>query len=131
MRFLVGSIADWTALFKEAYSSCQPGGYVESFEVSPHLESDDGTVTEKSAMGQWGKFYVEGGRKFNRTFTVFQEGIQKKAMEEAGFVDIEVKDIKASLSFLSLSSLSLSLSLSLSITLSLNKYIYLYQKKKK
>lgn len=96
MRFLVGSIDDWKALFREAYRSCKPGGYVESFEVSPFIESDDGTVTDSTALGQWGKFYVEGGRKFGRTFMVYGEGIQRSAMQEAGFVDIEETNLKVS-----------------------------------
>lgn len=32
-----------------------------------------------------------------RPFTVFEDGIQKKAMQEAGFVDIIEKDLKVSL----------------------------------
>lgn len=89
MRWLIGSIVDWSALFKEAYKCCKPGGYVESFEPSPVMESDDGTVLETSAMGQWAKFFIEGGRKFGRSFTVIDDDVQRKAMEEAGFVDIE------------------------------------------
>lgn len=52
------------------------------------VESDDGTVTEDSAMGQWGKFFDEGGKKIGMSFTVVEDGIQRKAMEEAGFTDI-------------------------------------------
>lgn len=95
MRWLVGSIVDWTALFKQAYNCLKPGGYIESYEAMPKMESDDGTVHEKSAMNQWGKFFAEGGRKIGRTFTVVNDGVQRKAMEEAGFVDIEEWNFKA------------------------------------
>lgn len=97
MRWLVGSVADWTALFKEAYKTLEPGGYLESCEASCYMESDDGTVDEKSAMNQWGKFFVEGGIKLGRTFLVVEEGVQRKAMEEAGFVDIEEWNFKVGL----------------------------------
>ncbi|KAF5000114.1 hypothetical protein FDECE_11276 [Fusarium decemcellulare] len=97
MRWLVGSIKDWTALFKEAYKILKPGGYVESYEPSSRIESDDGTVLKKSALSQWEKFFVEGGRKLGRPFTIFEDGIQREAMREAGFVDIEERDFKASL----------------------------------
>ncbi|KAK1767868.1 S-adenosyl-L-methionine-dependent methyltransferase [Phialemonium atrogriseum] len=94
MRWLVGSIVDWTALFKHAYNSLKPGGFIESHEASPYIVSDDGSIHETSAMNQWGKFFVEGGRKMGRSFTVVKDGTQRKAMEEAGFVDIEEANLK-------------------------------------
>ena len=51
--------------------------------------SDDGTITPQMAMGQWGDVFVEGSKKTERTFTVVRDGIQRKAMEEAGFVDLQ------------------------------------------
>lgn len=95
MRYLVGSIIDWTALFKEAYMALKPGAWLESFEGSPHMISDDGTVPSKSAISQWGKFYEEGGKTLGRSFLVVDEGVQRKAMEEAGFVDIQEWNCKA------------------------------------
>ncbi|KAM5386401.1 hypothetical protein ACJZ2D_000364 [Fusarium nematophilum] len=94
MRWLVGSIPDWNELFAQAYRSCRPGGWVESFEPSPFFTSDDGTVREDSALGQWGKFYIEGGKKFGMCFTILEDEIQRKAMEAAGFVDIQEFDFK-------------------------------------
>ncbi|KAJ9156093.1 Methyltransferase domain-containing protein [Pleurostoma richardsiae] len=96
-RYLLGSIGDWVALAKEAYKSLKPGGFFESYEASPFIGSEDGTVTETSAMGQWGKLFVEGGKKLGQTFTVVPDGLQKKAMEEAGFVDIQEWDFNAPL----------------------------------
>lgn len=96
LRYLVGSIVDWTALFKEAYAATKPGGWVESVEGSPHMAADDGTVAEKSATSQWGRFFEEGGKAMGRSFMVVDEGTQKKAMEEAGFVDIGEWDFKVS-----------------------------------
>ncbi|KAL4728177.1 hypothetical protein ACLX1H_004914 [Fusarium chlamydosporum] len=97
MRWLIGSIAHWTDLFKEAYRSLKPGGWVESYEPSSTVESDDNTVLPGSAMSQWQKFFVEGGRKIGRPFTVFDDDIQRKAMQEAGFVDIEERNFKVRL----------------------------------
>jgi len=89
MRWLLGSIVDWTALFKQAYLTLKPGGWLESFETSSQYDSDDGSVTETSALGQWGKIFEQGGKVFGRSFTVVDDGIQRKAMEESGFVDIQ------------------------------------------
>lgn len=88
MRWLTGSIPDWYSLFAEAYKTCKPGGWVESFEPSSVLESDHEEIPEDSAMGQWGKFFIEGGKKTGRSFLVVEEEIQRKAMEAAGFVNI-------------------------------------------
>ncbi|RSL41968.1 hypothetical protein CEP53_012453 [Fusarium sp. AF-6] len=95
MRYLYGSISDWSALFKEAFIVCKPGGWVESYEASPRMESDDGSVTETCAINEWGKFFIEGGKKLNRTFEILDKDLQKKGMEEAGFVDIQIWDFKA------------------------------------
>lgn len=96
IRWLVGSIADWASLFRQAYRCLKPGGYLESHEPSSGFESDDGTVTESSALAQWGRFFVGGGEKIGRPFTVFDDDSQVKGMEEAGFVNIEKKDFKVS-----------------------------------
>lgn len=56
------------------------------------LETDDDTLGEN--MAKWGTFIVEGGKKIGRSFTVLEDGTQRKAMEEAGFVDIQERDFK-------------------------------------
>ncbi|KAM6530475.1 hypothetical protein FALCPG4_008603 [Fusarium falciforme] len=94
MRWLVGSIPDWDKLFSQAYRCCRPDGWVESFEPSPFFTSDDGTVKEESALGQWGKFFIEGGKKFGMNFTIVEDDVQVKAMEAAGFVDIQTFEYK-------------------------------------
>lgn len=58
------------------------------------FQSDHTTIAEDSALGQWGKFFVEGGKKIGQTFTVLEDGLQRKAMEAAGFVDIQEFDFK-------------------------------------
>ncbi|KAJ4186399.1 hypothetical protein NW755_007694 [Fusarium falciforme] len=95
MRYLIGSIKDWPALMKEAFRVCKPGGYVESYEGSPDMESDDDTVPKDSAMADWGPIFKEAGAKISRPFTILHEDLARKAMEEAGFVDIESRDFKA------------------------------------
>lgn len=89
---LAGVVEDWYALFHNAFRVCKPGGYVESCGSGMTWLSDDGTATE--AMDQWGKVFREGGRKLGRTFTVYEEDLQHKGMEAAGFVDIEFVGIQ-------------------------------------
>ncbi|KAJ4289303.1 hypothetical protein N0V88_007054 [Collariella sp. IMI 366227] len=92
-RVLVGNIVDWRQFYKEAFRCCKPGGWMESHEPSFSWQSDLG-IPENSALGQWKKVWWEGGKKFGRTFRVVDDDLQKKYMEEAGFVDIVVKDFK-------------------------------------
>ncbi|KAJ4202469.1 hypothetical protein NW767_005838 [Fusarium falciforme] len=94
IRYLIGCIPDWNQLFKEAFKAIKPGGYLESFETAPYIESDDGTVKKDSALDRWGNIFIAASKKTGRTFTVLDEGIQRKAMEEAGFVDIEEWNFK-------------------------------------
>uniref|UniRef100_A0A0D2YAY8 Methyltransferase type 11 domain-containing protein n=1 Tax=Fusarium oxysporum (strain Fo5176) TaxID=660025 RepID=A0A0D2YAY8_FUSOF len=99
MRYLFGSIKDWSALFKEAFRTCRPGGWVESHEASAMMESDDGTVTDTSAMHEWGRFFIEGGKKMGQPCTIIEDDLQQKCMREAGFEDIQVADYKVRVYF--------------------------------
>lgn len=96
IRYLVGAIPDWDHVFQQAFKTVAPGGWVESFEASPHIESDDGTVTPDMALGQWGNIFIEGSKKTQRSFSVLDDGVQRKAMEAAGFVDLQEWNFKVS-----------------------------------
>lgn len=58
------------------------------------MQSDHVALPHESALGQWGRFFVEGGKKIGRTFTVLEDGVQRRAMERAGFVNIQEYDFK-------------------------------------
>ena len=90
----MGSVPDWHALLKEAYKATKPGGWVESYEPSCIYKSDHTAIADDSAIGQWGKFYVEGSKKTGNTFLILEEDLQRKAMEAAGFVDIQMHEFK-------------------------------------
>ncbi|KAF5987570.1 putative multicopper oxidase [Fusarium bulbicola] len=94
VRWLMGSVRDWDAFFSEAYRVCKPGAWIESHEASCNVSSDDGTVAPNSAMGHWGEFFKEGGKKIGTSFSVVEDGTQRKAMEKAGFVNIQEFDFR-------------------------------------
>ncbi|GAB1320927.1 hypothetical protein MFIFM68171_11137 [Madurella fahalii] len=94
MRYLIGSISDWPRLLRQAYRCCKPGGYVESYETSCTFDSDDGTLLDGSPMDQWGKVFVEAGKKFGRSFDVVREGIVQESFREAGFEEVTVWEFK-------------------------------------
>lgn len=105
MRWLIGCVTDWTALFQQAYKALKPGGWIESFECNGFFESDDGTVPDDSAMAQWGILFREGAKKLGSTasFSVPRDGTQRKSLEEAGFINIQEKGVKVRLTPLLLS----------------------------
>lgn len=94
LRMLIGVISNWSDIFRNAFRCARSGAYVESMVSSAFFRSDDGSVKKGSALEQWHSIFWEGGKKLGRTFKVLEDDLQKKAMEEAGFVDIAVKDIK-------------------------------------
>lgn len=89
---------NWAELFKKAYAALKPGGYIESFDFDANVSSDDGTVTDKTAISQWGYIFQEGVRKLGSraSFNPVMDGLQRKGLEEAGFVNITEKRYKAS-----------------------------------
>lgn len=98
IRYLVGSIPDWDALFREAFRVLKPGGYVESLEPSSLFQSDDGSVKEGSALDRWGKVFNEGGRKMGRSFNIIGDDIQRRSIVTAGFDEPVVDDFKVPIS---------------------------------
>ncbi|KAG5659824.1 hypothetical protein KAF25_002383 [Fusarium avenaceum] len=94
MRFLVGSIVDWTALYKQAYKCLKPGGWIESHEAGPTIKSDDDSIPAESALGQWGKLFLEGGRRLRRPFSILEDDVQRQGMKEAGFTSIHEEEVK-------------------------------------
>ncbi|KAG6069541.1 hypothetical protein E4U16_007620 [Claviceps sp. LM84 group G4] len=85
IRYILGGIQDWTALLKEAYRCCAPGGWVESVEVDLDLRSDDGSTELEPILASYGDLFREGGKITNRPF--FVREIQRQAFDEAGFIE--------------------------------------------
>lgn len=97
IRWLFGSIKDWDELYREAYRALKPGGWIESHEASTQFRSDDGSVNDETAMGQFGRFFADGGKKMGRSMTILEDGVQRKGIKGTGFVNIQEKDFKSPL----------------------------------
>ena len=96
LRWLVGTIEDWTELFRQAYRVLKPGGFIETFECNGFYESDDGTMTDETHLSRWGYFFREGALAIGSkaSFSVVQDGLQVKGLEEAGFTRITENHVK-------------------------------------
>ncbi|CCE28867.1 uncharacterized protein CPUR_02557 [Claviceps purpurea 20.1] len=93
MRYIVGGIQDWTALFQEAYRCCAPGGWVESVEYEPEFHSDDGSTKLEPALAVYGELFQKASKTLNRP--LFVKDIQPQALEKAGFIEKRVVRYKA------------------------------------
>ncbi|KAG6069901.1 hypothetical protein E4U16_007282 [Claviceps sp. LM84 group G4] len=93
MRYIVGGIQDWTALFKEAYRCCAPGGWVESVEYEPEICSDDGSTELEPVLASYGELFREASKTMN--LPLFVKDIQQQALDDAGFIDKRVVRYKA------------------------------------
>ncbi|KAK1781460.1 S-adenosyl-L-methionine-dependent methyltransferase [Copromyces sp. CBS 386.78] len=100
MRWITGTVNDWHALYKEAYRCCKPGGWIEHMDASGAVWSDDGTVEEDMAIGQWGKLWQEAGRHLGTPFDILEKNTQEEGMKEAGFVNISKTTYPVSFSLL-------------------------------
>jgi ubiquinone/menaquinone biosynthesis C-methylase UbiE len=96
IRWLIGSIPDWNALFAEAYRVLKPGGWLESLEPTDRIEGADGAIKPTDALGQWHQIFRAGGEIVGRPFDLYDKGTQKKAFEAAGFEQIQSKDVAVS-----------------------------------
>jgi len=93
MRTLFGSIADWPALYKEAFKAIKPGGWFENFEFDNTVRSDSPIVAKDPdhVFHKWTSLLFEAAGKTGRGLEIAQDGRMKKHMEEAGFVGIVEK----------------------------------------
>lgn len=98
MRFLIGSVSDWDALFEQAFKVLKPGGWVESLDNDGFFICDDDTMPPKTALGQWGSIFQEGAKAMGSkaSFAIISEELQRKGLEKAGFVNIQEKVHKVS-----------------------------------
>jgi len=93
-RTLNGSIPDWDFMFREAYRCLKPGGWIESMEPSPHITSDDGSLTDQHAWSQWGRIFAAGAKKNGRSWDIVEDQVQEKGMTKAGFKNVNVFNVK-------------------------------------
>ncbi|KAH6952371.1 S-adenosyl-L-methionine-dependent methyltransferase [Ilyonectria sp. MPI-CAGE-AT-0026] len=94
IRWLAGSVKDWGCLFAEAYRYLKPGGFLESHEPSFQFRSDHESIKPGSALAELGEVFVKAGQKTGCSFTIADDGTQKKSMQDAGFIIVREERFK-------------------------------------
>ncbi|EGS22913.1 uncharacterized protein CTHT_0013910 [Thermochaetoides thermophila DSM 1495] len=92
MRYLTGSIRNWPALLQQAYEHTSPGGWIEICDPVNPCISDDGTLTEDSALLKWNRLLVEGSNKLGASMEAIHN--MKRWVEETGYVNVTKVEYK-------------------------------------
>jgi len=93
IRYLTGSIADWTALYKQAYRCLKPGGWIQHLDQSIEPQCDDGSMTAENCIWpDWIKIFIPISERLGRTYRIARHS--KEWMEEAGFKDVQERLFK-------------------------------------
>lgn len=91
MRALYGSISDWSKLYRQAFATLKPGGWLENFEFTITLHSDTPEIRNDPdhIFKRWANVFHEAGDRMNRTLRIGVNGQMSRLMAEAGFIDIQ------------------------------------------
>ncbi|KAJ3525708.1 hypothetical protein NM208_g11523 [Fusarium decemcellulare] len=96
IRALYGSIDNWPRLYRKAYRTLVPGGWIEHFEFDITLYSQAPEVRddEDHIFKQWSRVLLEAMDRAGKTGRIGMDGNMRKYVEEAGFVDIVEKNYR-------------------------------------
>ncbi|KAK2060060.1 S-adenosyl-L-methionine-dependent methyltransferase [Colletotrichum caudatum] len=94
MRQLYGSVPSWVNLYKSAYRTLKPGGWLQNLEMNAAVDSDHVEYPPDHVFHEWNRVFDQGGKKTGRSFTVAQGHTMRDNMEEAGFVDVVERKFK-------------------------------------
>ncbi|KAJ5471467.1 hypothetical protein N7530_008824 [Penicillium desertorum] len=78
MRIMIGNI--------------RPGGWIEQLEVSPIIETDDGSLPTENILNDWGPNMLGCGERAGRDCDTFDT--MARRIRNAGFVDVHEKNYK-------------------------------------
>jgi len=82
---MLGSIADWPALYAQAFRALKPGGWIEHTEFTCETTWDDNSLPPENIYTWWTNFLLSAGDKIGRTFTPTKNGQHLAWLKEAGF----------------------------------------------
>ncbi|KAH8705242.1 putative methyltransferase [Talaromyces proteolyticus] len=92
-RALSGSTNNWPRLYKQAYESLKPGGYIEVHEYDPVVYSeDDRNLLKAPWTKEWLMRLCEASARNGKPIDVGRH--QRQLMHDTGFVDLTEKIVK-------------------------------------
>ncbi|TDZ16701.1 Secondary metabolism regulator LAE1 [Colletotrichum orbiculare MAFF 240422] len=93
IRHLEASIADWPALYAQAFEHLKPGGYIEikEFEVGHLSQAYGDDLPEDHIHNRTAKIMLQAAERLGKPLTQTRDHGIAKALKAAGFVDIVEK----------------------------------------
>ncbi|KAF4871462.1 Secondary metabolism regulator LAE1 [Colletotrichum siamense] len=91
-RTMTGSISDWKRYVQRCYDNLNPGGYLELNDIDAVPVSDDGTLTQDSAILKCADLCLKAMVIFGSPFQEF--GRLEGVLKEVGFTDVQVQRFK-------------------------------------
>lgn len=85
-RNMVGSIADWERLFRQAYDNLSPGGWYEAQEFEVWFHTQGSPLPEDNPVFEWARLLDDASQTFGKRLNCIPE--MKEAFEKVGWVDI-------------------------------------------
>ncbi|KAI9817912.1 MAG: hypothetical protein M1832_004532 [Thelocarpon impressellum] len=92
-RVMVGSIKNWPQFLEQSYRHLKPGGWLEMQEIVVDIRTDDDSFLPNSAIQQWCALLEDAVQKVGFSLRLDPAEL-RRWMEEAGFVDVTVLDLK-------------------------------------
>ncbi|KAL8735476.1 MAG: hypothetical protein Q9181_002798 [Wetmoreana brouardii] len=92
-RIMLGSLRDWPQFFAQVLKHLRPDGYIECHELDVNAQTDDNSLPADSAITAWCHNQEEAAQKVGMSLRITGDKL-KTQMQEAGFVDVVVKEFK-------------------------------------
>ncbi|KAI5459466.1 S-adenosyl-L-methionine-dependent methyltransferase [Mariannaea sp. PMI_226] len=89
IRYLQGSIDDWSKLYNQAYKALKPGGWIEHIEPDLQMlsENPDIDVGKDHIFTEWANTFRKVGETMGRNFD-FSNGKLEELAKNAGMVNV-------------------------------------------
>lgn len=91
------AIRDWPKYLSEAYRTLRPGGWVEAQEFNLKVRTDDDSLPKDSFIQKWHDCFHEGMMLAGCNLSRSSQDI-KGFMEDVGFINVTVIDLKLPIS---------------------------------
>ncbi|KAF5660554.1 methyltransferase [Fusarium heterosporum] len=90
IRYMTGTVPDWTEFLTKAQRHLTPGGWIEHVEIWGDARADDDTMSPDSPLKKWVKIFEDVGKKIGNPF--FWNPVH--AFQEAGLQHVSERQVK-------------------------------------